>query len=136
MTSLTYASKPRVRWIVGCCFTLGFLVLTSKPATAQITVPRVLSATPDRFATLEEQLINRLRATAEDQKAYVRFVVNKVRENQLDVKLVIAVQQYAIKRNPQLPFLFFERALKIEAGKRGVALPPVRQFATTSVPAP
>lgn len=135
MVLITYSPSSRRRWVIGVCFTLGFLVSASKPATAQITVPRVLSTTPDRYATLEEQLINRLRATAEDQKAYLRFVVNKVRDNQLDLKLVIAVQQYAIKRNPQLPFLFFERALKVEAGKRGVSLPPVRQFATTTVPA-
>jgi hypothetical protein len=132
MAPATSFPLPNVRWILVVCFTLSFLLVVSKPATAQITTPRVLSATPDRFATLEEQLINRLRATAEDQKAYIQFVVNKVRENQLDVKLVVAIQQYAMKRNPNLPFLYFERALKVEAGKRGVNLPPVRQFATTS----
>ncbi len=111
---------------------LGSLAALSDNANAQITAPRTLSATPDPLATLEEQLVNRLHATADDQQAYLRFLLTKVREGKLETKLVIAVQQYAIRRNPQLPFLFFERAMKVEAGKRGVTMPPVRQFATVA----
>ena len=112
---------------------LGVFLL-SPPAEAQITAPRSLSASVDRYATLEEQLVNRLRATAEDQRNYLTFVVQKVREGRLDLKLVVGIERYALRRNPSLPFLFFERALKYEAGKRGVVLPPVRQFATARVP--
>ncbi len=111
---------------------LGLTVANLETATAQITAPRILSATPDRYANLEEQLINRLHATTEEQRAYLRFVVQKVQEDKLDVRLVVAVQQYAIKRHSQLPFLFFERALKVEAGKRGLALPAVQQFVSTA----
>ncbi len=120
----------RRHWLVG--LVLGTIGWSSTNSIAQITEPRSLSGSVDPLASLEEQLVNRLHATADDQKAYLHFLVNKVREGKLETKLVIAVQQYAIKRHQQLPFLFFERAMKVEAGKRGVPLPAVRQFATVS----
>jgi hypothetical protein len=109
---------------------IGFCVTTSE-CEAQITVPRILSAKQDRVSTLREQLINRLRATREEQRAYVSFVVEQVRLGRLDRSLVVALERYALRRNSGYPFPFFERALKYEALKRGVALPPVQQFATT-----
>ncbi|WP_235033222.1 hypothetical protein [Rubripirellula obstinata] len=110
------------------------VLVSTQSASAQITPGRTLSASRDPLATLEEQLVNRLRATALDQRAYLKFVVKQVREGKLDIKLVVGIERYAIRRNPSLPFLYFERALRFEAGKRGVALPPVRQFATSVAP--
>ncbi len=107
-----------------CCGTLS----------AQITSPRILSASPGRFATLEEQLVNRLHATAEDQRNYLHFVVEQVRLGKLDGRIVVALERYALRRNRSLPFPFFERSLRYEASRRGVQLPPVRQFATARVP--
>lgn len=98
-------------------------------AQAQITVSRSFSGTAQ--STLEEQLINRLRATGLDQQNYLRFVVQKVQQGALDQKLVVAIERYALRRNPEFPFPFFERALRFEATKRRVALPSVRQFAST-----
>ena len=100
-------------------------------AQGQITQPRVLSASQDRTANLEEQLVNRLRAFDQEKRSYIRMVVRKVEEGKLDVKLVLAIQKYAIRRNAEFPFPFFERALRFEAGRRGVYLPTVRQFAST-----
>lgn len=114
------------------CFSLGSLVWCGSAATAQITGPRVLSASPDQRATLEELLVNRLHATADDQQQYLHYVVGQVNQGHLEARLVIAVLQYAVRRNPQLPFLFFERAMKVESTKRGVSLPTVRQFATVA----
>lgn len=102
-------------------------------ADAQITAPRSLSATPDPIATLEEQLINRLRATSNEQRAYIKFVIKQVREQRLDLRLVVAIEKKALRRNRFFPFPFFERAMRFEAAKRNVALPPVQQFATTKV---
>ena len=108
----------------------------ARSADAQITAPRILSAQNDRFATLDEQLTNRLRATADDQKAYIDFVVKQVRKKRLDLRLVVAVERYALRRNRHFPFPYFERALRYEAAKRGVALPTVRQFASTKLTGP
>jgi hypothetical protein len=121
-----------LRLRLGIAATLTLMVIGS--VGAQITPPRVLSAQVDRLANLEEQLTNRLRATAEDQRNYIKFVVTQVRESKLDIKLVVAVERYARRRHPRLPFLFFERALRYEANKRGVTLPSVRQFASTKTP--
>ena len=114
---------------------LGMLVLAPavsiQTAYGQITQPRKLSASPDRYASLTEQLTNRLRAFDQEKRNYVAMVVKLVRDGKLDAKLVLAVQRFAIKRNAEFPFPFFERALRYEAGKRGVNLPTVRQFAST-----
>ena len=115
------------------------LVLTAGTAgtsTGQITAPAAPRANPDRFATLEDQLINRLRATTEQQRAYLRFLVRQVRNGRLDAALVVALERRAIRRNPQLPFPYFERVMRGEALKRRVVLPPVQTFATTRAPAP
>jgi hypothetical protein len=110
---------------------VGLTLVLLVTAHAQITAPRSLSATIDRYATLEEQLTNRLRATRQDQIDYVKFVVKQVRAGKLDTKLVVAIERYALRRNPHYPFLYFERALRFEANKRGVPLPTVKQFAST-----
>jgi hypothetical protein len=122
--------KRPARWIV-LLVTLLMQAVTSQVANAQITEPRKLSASSDRYANLEEQLVNRLRAFDQEKRAYIKMVVNKVSDGKLDVKLVLAIQRYAIRRNAEFPFPFFERALRYEAGKRGISLPTVRQFAST-----
>ena len=110
----------------------GLILICVTPVQAQITAPRTLSAQPRRLATLEEQLTNRLRATTQEQRDYIKFVVNKVLvTKQLDAKLVVAIERYALRRNPHFPFPFFERALRYEANKRGVPMPTVQQFAST-----
>ncbi|MEM1070685.1 MAG: hypothetical protein AAGG48_27595 [Planctomycetota bacterium] len=110
---------------------IGIGISFAVSAQAQITEPRTLSATPIRKATLEEQLTNRLRATRDDQKAYIRFVVKRVEEGDLEKRLVLAVEKYSIRRNRYFPFPFFERAIRFEAAKRSVLLPSVQTFATT-----
>ena len=96
---------------------------------AQISESRIMSATEGRVATLEEQLINQLRATTDDRKAYVRLVVQLSNNGRLDPRLVLAIQRYAVRKNPQFPFPYFERAMRFEAEKRGIELPPVQLLA-------
>ncbi|NND98643.1 MAG: hypothetical protein HKN47_15080 [Pirellulaceae bacterium] len=116
--------------LLGC---LASLLISASDASAQLTTPRTLSAAPDRFATLEEQLTNRLRATTRQQRGYVQFVVAEVKKGRLDFRLVVAIERYALKRKPDYPFPFFEQALRHEAAKRGVKLPAIQQFATTKI---
>ncbi|MEM6365991.1 MAG: hypothetical protein AAF745_16300, partial [Planctomycetota bacterium] len=55
---------------------VGLIALgLSTAAQAQITTPTRLSAVPRKTASLEEYLVNRLRATTIDQKSYVREIV-------------------------------------------------------------
>ena len=108
--------------IAGCVVVFGVFSAT---VVAQITVP---TTTTQPVATLEDQLINRLRATTDDRKAFVRAVLARVEQGQLSRSLVLAVNRYAIRRNSQFPFPFFERAIRFEASKRGVILPSARTF--------
>ncbi len=115
-------------------FTLAavlFSLLIAEESQAQITVPRILSTQPDRLANLKEQLTNRLRATRNDQKAFINHAVELVRQGRLNRSLVVALERYSLRRNSSYPFPFFERALRYESAKRGVAVPMVKQFATT-----
>ena len=96
--------------------------LAMTEARAQITSPVILSGERDRYATLQDQLLNRLRATRDDQQAYINYIVEQVRLEKLEAGLVIAIERYAMRRNPQYPFPFFERALRYESAKRGVNL--------------
>jgi hypothetical protein len=121
-------SPPSPFWIIAFAV-LAFGGLELAPCAAQITDPRVTSATEGRTATLEEQLINQLRATTEERKAYVRMVVQYTTTGELDPRLVIAIQRYAARKNPQFPFPYFERAMRFEAEKRGIELPPVQLLA-------
>ena len=123
--------QPMLNSILRLALVPVLLTFLLAPVDAQITQPRILSASPDRYANLTEQLTNRLRAFDQEKRSYIAFVVAKVREGKLEARLVLAAQRYAIRRNSEFPFPFFERALRVEAGKRGVALPTVRQFAST-----
>ncbi len=103
----------------------------ARPADAQITIGPPASSGVYKTVPLEDQLINRLRATTGEQQAFIRYIASKVREGRLEPRLVLAVERYAIKRNRQLPFNFFERAIRFEASRRGVELPAVQTFVTT-----
>jgi hypothetical protein len=82
-----------------------------------------------QIATLEQQLINRLKATTADRQTYIKLVVQKTDTGELDQARVLAFERYAIRRNPEFPFPFFERAMRFEADRTGVVLPPVRMLA-------
>lgn len=123
------SSLPRCLIVSGALF-VG--ALFAAPASAQITPSRSMSGSTAPVATLEEQLINRLRATTDTQAEYIRLVVKLVDEKKLDARLVVAVEQYAIRKNPRYPFPYFERALRYESAKRGVVLVPLRHFQSTA----
>ncbi|MFK8111391.1 MAG: hypothetical protein AB8B91_04295 [Rubripirellula sp.] len=121
------------RFLITAFIASAFSLAPAGNANAQTTITLNTTSSPQRFINLEDQLRFRLRAVTEEQKNYLRFVVQQVRLEKLDVKLVVAVERYAINRRPDFPFPFFERAIRYEANKRGVALPTVKQFASTKV---
>ncbi|RPH77517.1 MAG: hypothetical protein EHM77_07940 [Planctomycetaceae bacterium] len=104
-------------------------VWVSGAAPAQLTAP--IGTSPDgiQVASLEQQLINRLKATTEDRQAYIRLVVLKTETGELETARVLGVERYAIRRNPNFPFPYFERAMRHEANKVGIYLPPVQLLA-------
>ena len=110
--------------------TLTLLTLTT-PLQAQIGGSTISSTNQNRVATLQKQLTNRLRATRTDQRAYINHIAKLVKQGRVERSLVVALERYALRRSPGYPFPFFERAMKYECGRRGVSLPPVKQFANT-----
>ena len=116
--------KPTLLLSCALVFVLGL----SGRCQAQITTPQILSAQPTKRATIEDYLINRLRATTEDQKAYVRTVVQLVDQKRLDLKLVLALQRRARMKMPHFPLPIFEQTIRFEGRKRGVVVPTLREI--------
>ena len=81
------------------------------------------------MATLDEQLINRLRATTDERQTYLRIIAAKTEQGVFDQRRILAIERFAMKRNPNFPFPYFERAMRNEAERLGVYLPPVRLLA-------
>lgn len=132
-------AKIRSRLLIQGVFSVAAAMIwgsNANNADAQITIPRPQTSSVDRTATLEEQLVNRLKATRVEQRAYIKYIVGLTKDGRLDPKLVVAIERYAIRRNGHYPFPFFERALKYEANKRGLVLPDVQHFSSSRRTAP
>lgn len=117
-----------MRYRYRCTWVL-FALLIAQNASGQIVAPQSPIMPGDPTALLSDQLINRLHATRQDQRDFLALVISKVRTGELEAPLIVAVQRYAIKRHSSFPFPFFERAIRFEAAKRGVALPTVDELA-------
>lgn len=112
-----------------CVIAVAFAALGSVGSTfgyAQIVAPAQRSS----VASLSDQLINRLRATTEDRQAYLRLVAAKVEADQFERGRVLAFERYAMRKNPRFPFPHFERAMRAESQRLGIALPPVELLAS------
>lgn len=103
-------------------------VVAMQTVHAQITPPPGISISQSQEASLADFLINRLRATSGDQRSYVREIVRLTDQGRLERRLLLALERYAKRKNPYFPLPVFERALRIEAGKRGVAVPLIREI--------
>ncbi|MCO8122359.1 hypothetical protein NHH03_11485 [Stieleria sp. TO1_6] len=95
---------------------------------AQIPVALSPTAAQSKQPSLAEYLVNRLRATSTDQRSYVAEIVKLVEEGKLERRLLIALERYARRKSPYFPLPVFERALRVEAAKRGVAVPMIKEI--------
>jgi len=69
---------------------------------------------------LRDQLQYGLRAAFPEQKAFVDEVVAKVDSGELSRAMVNVVFVWSRKRNPRIPFPYFEAVMRLLAEKRGV----------------
>jgi len=69
---------------------------------------------------LKEQLYFGLRTFRPEQRAFLDQVVTKVENKEISRAMVNVIFIWAQKRNPKVPFPYFEIALKLLAGKKGV----------------
>jgi len=72
---------------------------------------------------LETQLINGLRVAFPQQKVFISNVVQLVNQGKISRSMVNTVYTWAIRRNPKVPFPYFEFAMRALAQRRGVAIP-------------
>lgn len=119
--------------IITAAALVASLVIGHSSAEAQI-----LAAPPEaagsRVADLQRQLVNRLRATTPERQEFVRRVVVETEAGRIEPRLVQALVRYSVRRRPDFPFPFFERAMRIKAKEVGVDLPPVRLIRASSEP--
>jgi len=72
---------------------------------------------------LETQLINGLRVAFPQQKVFISNVVQLVNQGKISRSMVNTVYTWSIRRNPKVPFPYFEFAMRALAQRRGVAIP-------------
>lgn len=102
------------------------MVSAASPVSAQIpTLPSRVVISKD--ASLAEYLVNRLRATTDDQRDYVQQIVKLVEDGKLEKRLILALERYARRKSPYFPLPVYERALRYEAAKRGVTVPTIQE---------
>ncbi len=70
---------------------------------------------------LREQLYFGLRTFRPEQRAFLDQVVAKVESKEISRAMVNVIFNWAQKRNPKVPYPYFEIALKLLAEKRGVS---------------
>jgi hypothetical protein len=99
---------------------------------AQIT--RETARGGNQVASLQDILVNKLRATREDQQVFIAAVVQEANQGNVEKGFVLAVMRYAIDKNPRYPFPYFERAVRFEATKRRITLPAVEIILSTRDP--
>lgn len=117
---------------LSCCLRalvlLPLLVCLADSGQAQTTVSNRSAVVATKGPSLEDYLISRLRATTTDQKSYVREIVKLVDQGRLEKRTVIAMERYARRKSPFFPLPAYERALRVEAAKRGVAVPTLKEI--------
>ncbi len=72
---------------------------------------------------LEDQLKNGLRAVTPEQIEYLRTISRLVEQGTLPRAMVNLIFEWAIERNPRVPFPYFQFALRALAKRRGINVP-------------
>lgn len=114
----------RRRWIVGSALPATILGLTLGTAHAQQgTASNAAERLSERnVVPLKDQLRNGLRATTPGQFRFIDVVDLAVKQGRLPRAMVNLIYKWAIERNPSVPFPYFQYALHVLAGRRGIEL--------------
>lgn len=72
---------------------------------------------------LRDQLVFGLRTTQTGQQAFLDHVIARVEAGDIPRSMVNVVFVWARKRNPRIPYPYFEIALRLLAERRGVVFP-------------
>lgn len=73
-------------------------------------------------ADLQEQLEDGLKARLPAEFDFIARVVDLVKQRQFSTGEVKSIFQWARRKNPKTPFPYFERAMRILAGRKKIDL--------------
>ena len=102
---------------------LGFLPMRRADAQQGQSINSAERLTERNVVSLETQLTKGLRVTTNAQRTYVRQIVQLVELGRLPRAMVNLLYTWALKRNPKVPFPYFQFALRALARRRGIAVP-------------
>jgi len=107
----------RLKWTLLVLFCMA-------PLTANAQQPRSSASRGNSQpeVRLDDLLKNSLRATTKRQLAFIDVVVLRVYEGRLSERLVKSSMQWARRRNPRIPFPYFERLMLLRALRLRVPL--------------
>ena len=99
--------------------------VVERPDPPQVVVPvDELTLQP----SLRDYLISNLKATTDEQRAYIDKVVALVNKNRLEESLVLSLEKYSRRKSPVWPLPTFERALCIMGTRKNVLVPKLDDF--------
>lgn len=102
---------------------LGLLPLRTGRGQQGVSINNAERLTERNVVSLQDQLRNGLRATTSSQFQFIGNVDMYVRQGRIPRAMVNLVYEWALKRNPKIPFPYFQFALRALAKRRGVLLP-------------
>lgn len=107
------------------CLAVVALLLTMSAADAQDSfdineAERMMSVD---IVDLRSQLVFGLRTNLPGQVQFIDSVIAKVETKELPRAMVNVIFVWARKRNPKIPYPYFEVAMRLLAEKRGVTFP-------------
>lgn len=112
--------------------------LASLTASLAFFVPRRRAASDEQQATLQETLRSVLKCRRPQEFAFVELVTQKVQQGKLSKSMVLSTMSWARKRaqdeaaagrrKNDIPFPFFQEALRRQAAALGVELPGFEPF--------
>lgn len=101
---------------------LAYLPRRRTSAQEGISINSAERLTQRNIRPLEDQLTKGLRATTSEQVQFVKLVATHVEQGLMPRAMVNLVYRWALERNPQVPFPYFEYALRALSKRRGLSL--------------
>ncbi len=127
MNQRKLSRRTYLRLSVGIFATTGLAVIVDpmKKAIGQVGGSRNLAENSRNrgLVNFETQLTKGLRTFLPQQVAFIKSVVQLVGQGKISRAMVNTVYVWARRRNPSVPYPYFEFALRALARKRGVVIP-------------
>lgn len=104
------------------CSGIAMLVVPFRSLAAQEPTTRNLAEGSRGLVDFETQLTRGLRVFLPQQKTFIASVVLLVQQGRISRSMVNTVYSWSLKRNPSVPFPYFEFAMRALARRRGVTI--------------